>query len=70
MAGATNLSDLELEGRGIQAREIDSGEASAGDVLTADGAGGAAWVQRRRAAAVLAPAVSSGWERWARISRR
>jgi hypothetical protein len=43
MAGATNLSDLELEGRGIQAREIDSGEASAGDVLTADGAGGAAW---------------------------
>ena len=28
MAGATNLSDLELEGRGIQAREIDSGEAS------------------------------------------
>ena len=45
MAGATNLSDLELEGRGIQAREIDSGEASAGDVLTADGAGGAAWVQ-------------------------
>ena len=29
MAGATNLSDLELEGRGIQAREIDSGEASA-----------------------------------------
>ena len=33
MAGATNLSDLELEGRGIQAREIDSGEASAGDVL-------------------------------------
>ena len=45
MAGATNLSDLELENRGIQAREIDSGEASAGDVLTADGAGGAAWVQ-------------------------
>ena len=45
MAGATNLSDLELEGRGIQAREIDSGEASQGDVLTADGAGGAAWVQ-------------------------
>ena len=45
MAGATNLSDLELEGRGIQAREIDSGEASEGDVLTADGAGGAAWVQ-------------------------
>ena len=43
MAGATNLSDLELEGRGIQAREIDSGEASAGDVLIADGAGGAAW---------------------------
>ena len=43
MAGATNLSDLELEGRGIQAREIDSVEASAGDVLTADGAGGAAW---------------------------
>ena len=39
MAGATNLSDLELEGRGIQAREIDSVEASAGDVLTADGAG-------------------------------
>ena len=69
MAGATNLSDLELEGRGIQAREIDSGEASAGDVLTADGAGGAAWVQPPRAAAVLVP-VSSGWERWARISRR
>ena len=45
MVGATNLSDLELESRGIQAREIDSGEASAGDVLTADGAGGAAWVQ-------------------------
>ena len=43
MAGATNLSDLELEGRGIQAREIDSGEASEGDVLIADGAGGAAW---------------------------
>jgi len=36
MAGATNLSDLELENRGIQAREIDSGEASQGDVLTAD----------------------------------
>ena len=45
MAGATNLSDLELDDRAIQAREIDSGEASAGDVLTADGAGGAAWVQ-------------------------
>ena len=45
MAGATNLSDLELEGRGIQAREIDSGEASQGDVLTADGGGGATWVQ-------------------------
>jgi hypothetical protein len=43
MATATNLSDLELEGRGIQAREIDSGEASAGDVLTADGAGGVVW---------------------------
>ena len=43
MAGATNLSDLELDDRAIQAREIDSGEASAGDVLTADGAGGAAW---------------------------
>ena len=43
MAGATNLSDLELEGRGIQAREIDSGEANAGDVLIADGAGGATW---------------------------
>ena len=57
MAGATNLSDLELEGRGIQAREIDSGEASAGDVLTADGAGGAAWVQPPRAAAVLATGV-------------
>ena len=53
MAGATNLSDLELEGRGIQAREIDSGEASAGDVLTADGAGGAAWGSPPRAAAVL-----------------
>ena len=45
MAGATNLSDLELDDRAIQAREIDSGEASAGDVLTADGAGGAGWVQ-------------------------
>jgi hypothetical protein len=43
MASATNLSDLELDDRAIQAREIDSGEASAGDVLTADGAGGAAW---------------------------
>jgi hypothetical protein len=43
MATATNLSDLELEGRGVQAREIDSGEASAGDVLTADRAGGATW---------------------------
>ena len=69
MAGATNLSDLELEGRGIQAREIDSGEASAGDVLTADGAGGAAWVQRRGRRRSLLP-VWSGWERWARISRR
>ena len=45
MATATNLSDLELEERGIQAREIDSGQAADGDVLTADGAGGAAWVQ-------------------------
>ena len=45
MAGATNLSDLELDDRAIQAREIDSGEASEGDVLTADGARGAAWVQ-------------------------
>ena len=43
MAGATNLSDLELESRAIQAREIDSGQAADGDVLTADGAGGAAW---------------------------
>src|SRR5512137_763473 len=43
MATTTNLSDLELEGRGIQAREIDSGQAADGDVLTADGAGGAAW---------------------------
>ena len=53
MAGATNLSDLELEGRGIQAREIDSGEASQGDVLTADGAGGAAWVQPAAGGGVL-----------------
>ena len=43
MAGATNLSDLELESRAIQARESDSGAADDGDVLTADGAGGAAW---------------------------
>ena len=43
MAGATNLSDLELDNRAIQAREIDSGQAADGDVLTADGAGGAAW---------------------------
>ena len=68
MAGATNLSDLELEGRGIQAREIDSGEASAGDVLTRGRRGrrglGSADGRRRLAA------VSSGWERWARISRR
>ena len=54
MATATNLSDLELEGRGIQAREIDSGEASNGDVLTADG-GSARPGQRRRAAV--------GWRR-------
>ena len=26
MAGATNLSDLELDDRAIQAREIDSGK--------------------------------------------
>jgi hypothetical protein len=45
MAGATNLSDLELDGRGIQAREIDSGAAADGDVLTADGLGGAVWAQ-------------------------
>ena len=45
MATATNLSDLELEERGIQAREIDSGQAADGDVLTADGAGGATWAQ-------------------------
>ena len=45
MAGATNLSDLELDGRGIQAREIDSGAAADGDVLTANGLGGAAWAQ-------------------------
>ena len=68
MAGATNLSDLELEGPGIQAREIDSGEASAGDVLIADGAG-ARPGSAPRAVGVLVPA-SSGWGRWARISRR
>ena len=70
MAGATNLSDLELEDRGIQAREIDSGEASEGDVLTADGAGGAAWVRPAGVAGAALVPVSSGWERWARISRR
>ena len=39
----TNLSDLELDDRAIQAREIGSGQAADGEVLTADGAGGAVW---------------------------
>jgi hypothetical protein len=42
-AGTTNLGDLELARAGIQAREIDSESAAGGAVLTADGAGGAAW---------------------------
>ena len=42
-AGTTNLGDLELARAGIQAREIDSESAAGGVVLTADGAGGAAW---------------------------
>jgi hypothetical protein len=42
-AGTTNLGDLELARAGIQAREIDSESAADGAVLTADGAGGAAW---------------------------
>jgi hypothetical protein len=42
-AGTTNLGDLELARAGIQAREIDSEAATAGAVLTADGAGGVAW---------------------------
>jgi hypothetical protein len=41
--GATNLDILELSVPSIEADEINSGNAAAGHVLTADGAGGAAW---------------------------
>ncbi len=39
----TNFDDIDLSGRGIEADEINSESATAGQVLTADGAGGAGW---------------------------
>ncbi len=39
----TNFDDIELETAGIEAAEINSESATAGQVLTADGAGGAGW---------------------------
>jgi hypothetical protein len=41
--GVTNLDILELSVPSIEAGEIHSGAAPAGQVLTADGSGGAAW---------------------------
>ena len=40
----TNLDDLDLGRRGIEAQEVNSEAAAAGAVLTADGIGGAAWL--------------------------
>lgn len=40
----TNLDNLELSIPSIEADEINSGSAIAGQVLTADGAGGARWL--------------------------
>ncbi len=39
----TNFDDIDLGGRGIEAGEINSESATAGQVLTAEGAGGAGW---------------------------
>ncbi len=39
----TNFDDIELSQAGIEAGEINSEAATAGQVLTADGAGGAGW---------------------------
>ncbi len=39
----TNFDDIDLGGRGIEAGEINSEAATVGQVLAADGAGGAAW---------------------------
>lgn len=41
--GVTNLDILELSVPSIEADEINSGNAAAGDLLTADGNGGASW---------------------------
>ncbi len=42
----TNFDDIDLGRRGIEAGEINSESAAAGQVLTADGAGGAGWATR------------------------
>ncbi len=41
--GKTNLDDLDLGRRGIEAAEVNSEAAAAGALLTADGQGGALW---------------------------
>jgi hypothetical protein len=41
--GKTNLDDLDLGRRGLEATEVNSEAAAAGALLTADGQGGALW---------------------------
>ncbi len=58
--GKTNFDDLELGDRAIEAREIGSENASDGQVLTADGAGGAAWEDVAGAVRMVGTALIGG----------
>ncbi|MBI1294123.1 hypothetical protein GC175_04085 [bacterium] len=58
--GKTNFDDLELGDRSIEAREIGSESATDGQVLTADGTGGAAWEDVAGAVRMVGTALIGG----------
>ncbi|MBI1294124.1 hypothetical protein GC175_04090 [bacterium] len=58
--GKTNFDDLELGDRSIEAREIGSESATDGQVLTADGTGGAAWEDVAGAVRMVGTALVGG----------